>query len=154
MNGVLVAGAVAAVFAARGALEPYRLTSHGHNPWSAEALGNVLLLKKHMDAARELVSGRFSSVYRSQRVNKKVGGAKTSRHLAGLAADIVPGKSFSPEQASRAIQKAAEEGKLGPVSKVIWEPGWVHVSWKRPAEVVTAVALIRKTKAGFERLTA
>lgn len=65
-----------------------------------------------------------SSGYRSPKVNAAVGGARTSQHVQGLAADIlVPGHSVPFVVAT--IRKL----KL-PFDQVIDEFGaWTHVSW-------------------------
>ena len=112
------------------AMERYSVTSHGPNPWTAKALLNTLSRAPHMETARRAVNGRFNSVYRSPQINQAVGGVPTSRHQAGLATDIHPRDPFDAESAARKLWDMAERGELGRVHKVIWEPTWVHVSWR------------------------
>jgi hypothetical protein len=114
------------------ALERYRPTQHGHNPWSIDALVNVLRLAPHFETARDLVDGKFTSVYRSERVNKIVGGVINSDHLWGGAIDLKPHPHVAIETAAKRIYEAAERGELGPVRQVVLEPTWVHVGWYRP----------------------
>ncbi|WP_454735349.1 D-Ala-D-Ala carboxypeptidase family metallohydrolase [Cupriavidus necator] len=68
-----------------------------------------------------------SSGYRSPVVNKGVGGARTSDHLLGFAADIRCPEYGSPLQVARRIVKAGI-----PFNQVIHEApgvgGWVHFS--------------------------
>jgi len=68
---------------------------------------------------------KVTSGFRSKAVNAQVGGKPTSQHLLGLAADIVsPTGEWSPEEITRAIID------LGlPFDQLIFEGGWVHVSW-------------------------
>jgi hypothetical protein len=124
--------------------DAYRITKQGPNEWTSEALHNVIALHQHFDAARDLVGGRFSSVFRDARVNRIVGGANNSAHLYGLACDIVPRDDYSPSVAARIILHAASQSKLGPIEKVIIEPGWVHVGWTRLLSGPKTIALMRK----------
>ena len=53
-------------------------------------LENILQTAKRLQTIREAFGRaiRVNSAYRSKQVNTKVGGASTSKHLQGLAADI------------------------------------------------------------------
>lgn len=56
------------------------------------------LVKNVLDPMRESFGGpiKVTSGYRSYLLNKMVGGVKTSQHMSGKAADIVPiGKTFN-----------------------------------------------------------
>jgi hypothetical protein len=72
---------------------------------------------------------KINSGYRSPQTNEAVGGAKTSQHLKGEAADI-EGINMTNAQLFRLIQ----EMEL-PFDQLIWEfgtekePSWVHVSY-------------------------
>ncbi len=71
----------------------------------------------------------ISSGYRCPRLNKAIGGSKTSQHMVGEAADIQC-HGTTNEQLFDRIQKL----KL-PFDQLIWEygtkkePAWVHVSY-------------------------
>lgn len=76
---------------------------------------------------------RVSSGYRSPGLNKAVGGAKTSAHLSGYAADIQPVNGRQDE-----FEKffATEFSKMGyGFDQIIIEKSrnarWVHVGYKR-----------------------
>jgi len=119
---------VLAVTAGIGALiERFRVTAHGPNPWSVDAVVNVLAHAHLFEAARAIVEGTITSGYRSERINQAVGGSPTSDHLAGRAVDVVT--RYSPHEAAAKIYAAAVRGDLGAVREVLEEPGCVHVGW-------------------------
>jgi hypothetical protein len=66
----------------------------------------------------------INSGYRSIAVNRKVGGAKTSQHVKGEAADFVP-VGMSVEEAFR---KIAASGI--PFDQLIEEGTWIHISYR------------------------
>ena len=74
----------------------------------------------------------ITSGYRSEALNKAVGGSKTSQHLKGQAADIKAADGNNKELFD-CILKLIKRGKLK-VGQLIWEygskthPRWVHVS--------------------------
>ncbi len=73
-------------------------------------------LRVHIDKPLIVNSG-----YRSQAVNMKVGGSKTSAHMNGLAADI-------RAEGMTAAELAIVIAHTGlPYDKAINEHGWVHV---------------------------
>lgn len=66
-----------------------------------------------------------TSGYRCQELNKAVGGAKTSHHLSGMAADITTGNRVDNRRLFELVQK------LGlPFTQLIDESNfsWVHIS--------------------------
>jgi len=66
----------------------------------------------------------ISSGYRSPEVNKAIGGAATSQHCKGQAADI-SAKGYTPEQLFQLIKKSGL-----PFDQLIQEfDRWVHVSY-------------------------
>ncbi|MCK4958709.1 MAG: hypothetical protein KAT00_04905 [Planctomycetes bacterium] len=107
--------------------DQYRLTSHGTNPWTLKGLWNVLTHFWHYEKARKLVNGRFTSVYRSPRVNQAVNGAPKSWHMSGLACDIKPGMDLTAAVAR--MREADARGELGKIKRIIHEPSWIHISW-------------------------
>ena len=126
---LLAAGAGAAFLA----LERYRKTNHGENPWTLEALTNAIVYSSHYERFLALIDdtdGEPNSVYRSERINTAVGGVKESRHLKALACDGKP-KRLSLKAAQDIVYAAAMRGELGPVKRVTAEPnrGAVHVEW-------------------------
>lgn len=130
--GTVAGGALAWV---ADKLRRFSVTSRGPNPWTLRAITNVLGIAFYIEAARAAVDGRLSSVFRSPDVNAKIPGASTtSRHMDGLAADIVPGKLLTVEAASRKLAALARQGLLGAVRTIIWEPTWVHIDWFAPGE--------------------
>lgn len=73
-----------------------------------------------------------TSGYRCAALNKAVGGAKTSQHLTGCAADIKCTHT-SKAYLFRLILRMIREGRIE-VGQLIWEygnadePSWVHIS--------------------------
>lgn len=98
------------------------------NTPSPNAIANIkALCEEVLEPAREEY-GRamiISSGYRSEQLNKAVGGAKTSHHMTGCAADIVcsePRRLFDIIKAN------------GKFDQLLWEHAgktqWIHVSYK------------------------
>jgi zinc D-Ala-D-Ala carboxypeptidase len=89
---------------------------------------NLQSLAEGLETIRAILGGRpihINSGYRCPRLNSAVGGAPGSRHMQGLAADIVCPQFGSPLQVCLAI---ADSGL--PVDQVIHEFGkWCHVSF-------------------------
>ena len=85
-----------------------------------------------LDPARERIGMpiRVNSGYRSQQLNKTVGGVSDSQHLLGEAADVRVG---TPAMNKRLYEVLLEL----PFDQLIWEqgsdvgPAWIHVSYKR-----------------------
>jgi hypothetical protein len=115
-------------------MKRYSVTSYGPNHWTPEALFNTATRVRCFERAREAIEGRINSAYRSPAINKAVGGVPTSRHMRGLALDLRPGGIHTPETASAKLWELASSGELGRVHKVIWEPTWVHISWRSVTE--------------------
>ncbi len=87
---------------------------------------------------------RVTSGYRSPKVNEAVGGAATSYHMQGLAADIQSDQFTAYELAERIEFLAL------PVDKVIVEYGdWVHVQIKPAGETNRTEYLVAE-KVGSE----
>jgi hypothetical protein len=98
------------------------------NTPSPNAIANIkALCEEVLEPAREEY-GRamiISSGYRSEQLNKAVGGEKTSQHMTGCAADIVcsePRRLFDIIKAN------------GKFDQLLWEHAgktqWIHVSYK------------------------
>jgi hypothetical protein len=107
-----------------------------NRPGPAE-LANLHRVASVLEEVRVLVGGPVlvSSGYRSPAVNAAVGGAKSSAHLQGLAADInVPG--FTP----RALAQRIRDSDIQ-FDQLIYEGTWVHIGLAAGAlrrEVLTA----------------
>lgn len=84
-----------------------------------------------------------TSGYRSQAVNKQVGGVATSDHTQGHAADIVAPGYGTPLQIARTL--APMVSALG-IGQLIYEhfgaSSWVHVSTRVPEQPVNRVITI------------
>lgn len=129
-------------------LDAYRATSHGENEWTPEAVANIIYVSRWMRVARGMIDGKFSSVYRSATINAKVGGVANSRHVLGLACDIIPG-TMDSARAADVIYQAAANAMLGHVQQIIHEPSWVHVAWLSRAEVEHGISFLKKTNTGY-----
>lgn len=86
-----------------------------------------------LDTIREAYGSPISvtSGYRCPELNKAVKGSKTSQHLKGEAADLVP-CDFDTLRLFNVIKALVDKGELV-VGQLIWEKGkkkpvWVHVS--------------------------
>ena len=82
------------------------------------------LMNEILDPCRELIGKPISitSGYRNQQVNHIVGGAKTSQHTRGLAADfVVPGCQLWP------IFTIIGRSTI-PFDQLIYETSWLHIS--------------------------
>ena len=99
-------------------------------PGSAEVANLENLVEKVLDPLREMYGKpiRVNSGYRSIKVNDAVGGAATSQHLKGEAADITAG---SPAENRRLFEMLANGGYI--FDQLIDEKRytWIHVSLKR-----------------------
>jgi hypothetical protein len=102
-----------------------------------DVLANLRRVAAVLEQVRALVGGPVlvSSGYRSPAVNAAVGGAKSSAHLLGLAADInVPG------MAPRALAKLIRDSDIQ-FDQLIYEGTWVHIGLSASVprrEVLTA----------------
>jgi uncharacterized protein YcbK (DUF882 family) len=89
-------------------------------------LPNIIQLAKNLQVLRDAVgkSITITSGYRSPQHNKKIGGAKDSQHVKGMAADIkVAG--MTPKEVALIIEGLIESGKMKQGGIGIY-PSWVH----------------------------
>lgn len=116
------------------------------NTPTPEALDNLQRTAHMLEGIRAHLGGKaviVTSGYRGREVNEAVGGATSSDHMAGQAADIqVPGFG-TPYEVAKAL--AADLDWLG-IGQVIYEVNgssrWVHVSTRVPAKAVNRVITI------------
>jgi len=88
------------------------------------ALNNLRRLALGLELVRQALGGvplLISSGYRSPEVNRAVGGAAASAHLAGLAADFTAPRFGPPREICRALAKAGIA-----FDQLICEGTWVH----------------------------
>ena len=107
-----------------------RVKSIDNTTTDKETLLNIhALFMKVLDPVRKRFGRDFTinSGYRSAQLNKAVGGASSSQHMKGEAADIDAG---SRDENRRLFELIRE---LGVYDQLIDESGykWVHVSYKR-----------------------
>ena len=120
-------------------LEELTATGTGlQNDPPIEVAGTLLRLAELLEQIREMLGDhpiRVNSGYRSERVNRAVGGARNSAHTEGRAADIVP---FSPVGVHGAFEVIRRS--FLPWDKVIFENRvgtntyWIHVQVARQGE--------------------
>ena len=94
-------------------------------PADAEVQNLIALAANVLQPLRDALGKpvRITSGYRSEAVNRAVGGSATSQHRLGQAADIqVDG--MAPAALAKAIVALAL-----PYDQLIQEPTWVHVSY-------------------------
>ena len=87
---------------------------------------------------------RISSGYRSEKLNKAVGGSKTSQHNKGQALDLVATTGFTNKDIFDYIKKNLE------FDQMIWEfgtdknPDWVHISYNKGKNRKQVLKAIKK----------
>jgi hypothetical protein len=87
---------------------------------------------------------RISSGYRSEKLNKAVGGSKTSQHNKGQALDLVATTGFTNKDIFDYIKNNLE------FDQMIWEfgtdknPDWVHVSYNKGKNRKQVLKAIKK----------
>lgn len=87
------------------------------------------LAKNVLEPIRELCGPlKINSGYRSDAVNKAVGGSTTSAHSYGLAADLNPMKMTWKELMDKTIAAGIKFDQL------IFEHTWVHVGYLNPKD--------------------
>lgn len=107
-----------------------------NGPTEWQQVVNLQRLAFFLDRLREYMGSAVivTSGFRSPEVNARVGGSKTSAHLQGLAADIVP-KSRTQEDFKRMLAYLEPLAELKAVDQLIlYRNGdmikWIHVGLK------------------------
>lgn len=96
----------------------------------AEIVQSLTILATQLQALR-IELGRsitITSGYRSPAHNLKVGGAKDSFHVRGMAADIQV-SGMTPKQVYDAIEKLIKEGKMKEGGLGLYK-SWVHYDFR------------------------
>ena len=120
---------------------------HIDNTPPPEVIANLRILAQGLEQVRAAVGGRtiqINSGYRSPALNKEIGGVEKSKHLYGLAADILCPQFGTPLELCRAIVAAGIA-----TDQVIHEFGkWCHVSFPaagaRPKGDLLTIASVAK----------
>ena len=106
-------------------------TNHSENniPDAKEVINLVTLVEKVLDPAREEFGQpiKVTSGFRSEEINKKIGGAKGSQHMFGQAADI----QCSDNKKLFRILADMEFDQLIYEFGTDEQPAWIHVSYSR-----------------------
>ena len=118
---------------------------------------NILYLATQLEKIREYLGApiRITSAFRSEKVNKLVGGSSTSAHRYGLAADMSVAGMSSRSFANKII--AMRDKGLIKFDQLILEfpergtRSWVHIGFKKNGvamrnQLLTASAVNGKTK--------
>lgn len=94
----------------------------------ANIIACLQLLAPGLERVRAVlgVPMRINSGYRSPKLNAAVGGAKSSAHVLGLAADFTAPMYGDPRDVCHAIM---EHSEIIGFDKLIYEGTWVHVSF-------------------------
>lgn len=96
----------------------------------AEIVQSLTILATQLQALRTELgrSITITSGYRSPAHNLKVGGAKDSFHVRGMAADIQV-SGFNPKQVYDTIEKLIKEGKMKEGGLGLYK-SWVHYDFR------------------------
>lgn len=89
---------------------------------------NLIKTAVQMEAVRALLGNNpvsVSSAFRSERVNRAVGGSSTSAHRSGEAVDFVCVGFGNTTQVCHAIANSSI-----PFDQLIWEGSWVHIGFR------------------------
>lgn len=116
-------------------------------------LANLQRTAHMLEGIRAHLSGKaviVTSGYRGREVNQAVGGATSSDHMMGQAADIQVPSFGTPYEVAKNL--AADLDWLG-IGQIIYEVNgssrWVHVSTRVPAKPVNRVITIVVGKGTF-----
>lgn len=104
------------------------------NTPDTEQIKYLTRLAYKLDQIRALLGNRpihVNSGYRCSELNAAIGGAKTSAHMEGRAADIVCPDFGTPKDIAMLLQQKIQELDL---DQVIQEGTWLHVAIARSGE--------------------
>jgi uncharacterized protein YcbK (DUF882 family) len=91
---------------------------------------NLSILSEQLEALRDYLGKpiQVTSGYRSKEHNAKIGGAKNSTHVNGMAADIKV-KGLSPLEVYNAIEKLIADGKMKQGGLGLYR-SWIHYDFR------------------------
>ena len=103
-----------------------------NTPGLQETEALTALVEDVLDPLREMYGHpiHVTSGYRCEALNKAVGGAKTSQHLRGEAADIKTNRKGGNARLYGLLEKYFDYDQLIWEKGDDYEPAWVHVSYK------------------------
>lgn len=103
------------------------------NTPDADVLANIYVLADGLERVRNVLSVpiHVSSGYRCPKLNAAIGGARTSAHMQGLAADFVAPQFGTPKDIVKELTK--HEAQLAYDQVILEFPdrpgGWVHIAF-------------------------
>ena len=100
------------------------------NTPDAAEIERLRLLAEFLEKVRTILGGKamtINSAFRSEAVNKAVGGVPNSAHRLGFAADFTCASFGTPLDVCRALDAAGTAGKIV-FDQLIQEGTWTHVS--------------------------
>lgn len=127
------------------------------NTPTAKALANLQRTAQMLERVRAHlgVPITITSGYRGPVLNKCVGGATSSDHLQGMAADVLAPRFGTPYEVAKAL--APHLQALG-IGQIIYEKSgrseWVHLSTRvpeKPANRVITIAVGKGVQIGIQR---
>ena len=91
-----------------------------------DVLRNLIELARNLQVLRDEVKKpiKITSGYRPAEYNAKIGGAKSSRHITGQAADLKI-EGYTPKQIAAIIEKLIAAGKMKEGGLGIYKT-WIH----------------------------
>lgn len=122
-----------------------------NNTPSPVVMNNLRTLCETLEQIRELLDRpiQITSGYRSIELNRKVGGASTSAHLSGFAADFTCDSFGTPKE----IVKKILDSNIK-FDQLICEGTWVHISVDPKMRQVAMNATFIKGRAIYSPFTA
>lgn len=120
------------------------------NQPSEYVIRNLKTLANGLEEVRALLKQpiNISSGYRGTQLNRAIGGASTSAHLLGLAADFTSRRFGTPMEVVKAIKDSNIE-----YDQLIYEGGaggWVHISFDVRQRQQTLIATFKNGKATYK----